>query len=191
LSIEIVDESENILRDSLTSIGKRIAFVRNKLDMSQQEFAIKLGYKVPGAISRIEKNLSPPSIPSLVLLAITFNVDIHWILTGKLAPGVMVAEDSYFSLANQLSAYVGTELLVALDERKQLIKQREALESDPENNQTEIESLRGQIQTVNESLRKISKDMFRLSESPFGGNVWAENPTPIEKIVMPKPKHEP
>jgi len=50
--------------------------------MRQQEFAAGLGINA-SAISQMESNRTKPSLDTLILIAQRYEVDLHWLLTGK------------------------------------------------------------------------------------------------------------
>lgn len=57
-----------------TSVGKTIKELRTTLNLSQEEFAAKLGTSQE-MISRMEKDLHKPSYPTLQKIIDTFEVD--------------------------------------------------------------------------------------------------------------------
>ena len=63
-------------------IGKRIKMIREKLGLTQQEMASKLGYKML-TISRWERGERTPSLNDLSKLAELYGVNLHWLLTGE------------------------------------------------------------------------------------------------------------
>lgn len=67
-------------------IGDRLRKYRESLNLGQKEFAEKLGISAHTVISRLEKNHSTPSAETLQRIAESFNIDLHWLITGQPAP---------------------------------------------------------------------------------------------------------
>ena len=74
-------------------IGKRIKKIRKDSGYSQREFAEILGLKDPVTISRWENGYRKPEYNILGKLVEIFNVNLHWLLTGK-------GEESFLSNPN-------------------------------------------------------------------------------------------
>ncbi len=62
--------------------GDRLVIFREKMGLSQQELAEKIGIK-PQALARYEKNKSKPSIDLAKKLTNLFNLNTNWLLTGE------------------------------------------------------------------------------------------------------------
>ena len=62
--------------------GDRLKTVRKYLKMNQQEMGDALKVNA-SAISQMENNHIKPSLDTLIQLTKTFDVDLHWLLTGK------------------------------------------------------------------------------------------------------------
>jgi len=67
-------------------IGDRLRKAREGLELGQKEFAEKIGFSANAIISRFEKNKSVPSTETLQKIADAFNIDLHWLITGKQSP---------------------------------------------------------------------------------------------------------
>ncbi len=63
-------------------IGKRLKILREKLGLSQSEFAKKIGTS-QGYLSELERNLKKPGSDLLLSLKRLFNVSTDWLLTGE------------------------------------------------------------------------------------------------------------
>ena len=66
----------------IVSIGKKIKYLREANDMSQEDLA-NLLYVSRQAISKWEKGLTLPDIINIVRLSQIFNVDINYLLGLK------------------------------------------------------------------------------------------------------------
>ncbi len=62
--------------------GQRLRTVRKALNISQQELAESLKVNA-SAISQMETNRIKPSLETLMLLAKSYKVNLHWMITGK------------------------------------------------------------------------------------------------------------
>lgn len=62
--------------------GERLKAVRKKLGLSQIEFGEALKINA-SAISQMENDHIKPSLDTLLLLSRRYNVDLHWLITGK------------------------------------------------------------------------------------------------------------
>lgn len=82
-------------------MSERIKLLRESLNMSQDEFANKLGLKSRGKIANIEYGKTMPDDAFLQLICATFGVNETWIRTGE---GEMFRE---LSLDEELSAFFG------------------------------------------------------------------------------------
>lgn len=64
------------------TIGERIKKTREELDLTQQEFAEKIGLTASN-ISKVERNISEISSKYLVHIVTIFNINSTWLLTGE------------------------------------------------------------------------------------------------------------
>lgn len=90
------------------SIGKRIAFLRQKKGWTQQSLADRLAMSRV-AISHIEMDLTIPSERSVILLAGVFKLSPHELVSGTSYPHAKAER-----LPNQAAAYTDLELALAL-----------------------------------------------------------------------------
>ncbi len=67
----------------MANIGNQIKSLREKMGLSQSDFAAKLGLGGPTVISKYEKNQREPEIALLIKLANLGNVSLDWLLTGE------------------------------------------------------------------------------------------------------------
>ena len=63
-------------------LGKRIAFMRRRLGMSQEVLADKIGV-TPGALGAYEQGRRSPSVGVLVALSRSLGVSLEFLLTGQ------------------------------------------------------------------------------------------------------------
>jgi transcriptional regulator with XRE-family HTH domain len=73
---------EKLRRLLMDSEGKRYEFIREKTGLSKKDFAESLGLSMSMG-SQIASNLIKPSRNLLNSLANTYNINLHWFLTGK------------------------------------------------------------------------------------------------------------
>lgn len=74
------------------TIGDRIKYLRNKMNMSMRQLSEKLNLSTPQAIHKYESGAAHPPYDKLITLAKLANVPIDWILTGKnFSPGELTA----------------------------------------------------------------------------------------------------
>jgi transcriptional regulator with XRE-family HTH domain len=64
-----------------TTINQRVKILREHLNLSQEEFAVKVG-TTNASISRIEKGLTEPRKSTINKMMSTFNVN-EWLINGK------------------------------------------------------------------------------------------------------------
>lgn len=62
--------------------GERIRHLRKKLGMVQKDFGESLDVSL-ATITRIERGVFKPQADFLAKLALTYECDIHWLLTGE------------------------------------------------------------------------------------------------------------
>lgn len=72
-----------------SSISERFKEIRNMNNLSQREFAEKIGYS-SSIISEIERGTNEPSRNVMLAIHRCFNVNLHWLLLGE---GNMMADD--------------------------------------------------------------------------------------------------
>ncbi len=78
-------------KKNFTALGKRLRFFRVQAKTSQAKLADKLGFAAPVVISRFERGQRLPSAETLIKLADLYDVDLHWLITGKPSPGTAKA----------------------------------------------------------------------------------------------------
>jgi len=66
----------------LKSIGKRIAYVRTVVGLSQEEFARKMD-KTKSVISHIESDRRTPSFDVIINMAELWNISTDWVILGR------------------------------------------------------------------------------------------------------------
>jgi len=81
---------------SIGSIGNRIREVRNRLNLSQEEFAAGLEVS-RSVLSQIEIDKIRPSVELITRIAKDYNIDYRWLMEGD--------RDSYFQEPDYPSAY--------------------------------------------------------------------------------------
>lgn len=93
-------------------MSERIRQLRELLNMSQDEFANKLGLKSRGKIANIEYGKTVPDDAFLQLICATFNVNETWLRTGE---GDAFRE---LSLDEELAAFFGDVIRTQPDDFK-------------------------------------------------------------------------
>ncbi len=66
----------------MNTIGQRIKFLRESLNLSQQEVADKTGIS-RGNISNYEKDRVSPAADTIIALCAYFDISSDWLLTGR------------------------------------------------------------------------------------------------------------
>ena len=66
----------------MVMLGKRIAFIRRRLGMSQEALAGKIGV-TPAAVGAYEQGRRSPSVYLLVALSRSLGVSVEFLLTGQ------------------------------------------------------------------------------------------------------------
>jgi len=69
--------------------GQRLRVLRKNRGVSQKKLSEKCGYKRSTSISNIEKGNAPVHISSLIAIAELLDIDLHWLITGKLSAAVV------------------------------------------------------------------------------------------------------
>lgn len=67
----------------MNTLGERIKQIRQKLNLSQIDFALLVGFKTPSSVSKLEKNDLEPNIEAIINIGRAGAVSLHWLLTGK------------------------------------------------------------------------------------------------------------
>lgn len=80
------------------NVGDRIKILRNQLELTQQEFADRLGVK-RGTIANYELGRNEPIDAVVTLICHEFNVDRVWLETGEGEPFREVSRDEYIAEA--------------------------------------------------------------------------------------------
>lgn len=107
-------------------INTRLRELRNKLGLSREDFAKRLGLKSRGKIENIELSRTKPDNAFIHLICREFNVNEHWLRTGE---GEMFIE---LTRNEEISQFVGKVLSDESDTfKKRFISMLSALdESD-------------------------------------------------------------
>lgn len=72
--------------------GSRIGQIRERLGLTQTEFAKKVGANSKGVVSTWEKGKHIPSLNQLQIIANLVNTTVEWILTGQEYPGSVIMQ---------------------------------------------------------------------------------------------------
>lgn len=105
-------------------MNERLKKLRKELDLTQQEFADKIGSK-RNTIAKYETDINVPSTAVISLICKTFNVNENWLRTGE---GDMFIEMSY---DDELANFVGNLMLEEDDSfKKRLISGLAALDEN-------------------------------------------------------------
>ncbi len=75
--------------------GERLRFLRDRAGLGQTALARQLGYKRSNSVSNLEAGKSPPNLQILQKIAEIFNVNLHWLITGKPSPDGESWRESY------------------------------------------------------------------------------------------------
>jgi transcriptional regulator with XRE-family HTH domain len=68
----------------MTTLGDRIQYIRkDRLGLTQDDMAERLGVSAGNTISNYEKNIRQPDIDALIKIAELGKVSLDWLLTGK------------------------------------------------------------------------------------------------------------
>lgn len=84
----------------MTTIGDRIKKIRRELDLTQQEFADRIGIK-RGGVANYEINRNVPIDAVISLICKTFNVREEWLRTGNGEIFVEMSRDE------QIATFIG------------------------------------------------------------------------------------
>lgn len=66
----------------IKTFGGRVKFIRESNDLTQTQFAEKIGVK-PSFISKVERDAARFTIDHIVLIRTIFNFDMNWLLIGE------------------------------------------------------------------------------------------------------------
>lgn len=66
----------------MTTIGSRLAAIRVARGLTQRQVADLLGV-ISNQVARWERGAGIPRVPMLIAIARYFDIDLHWLLTGK------------------------------------------------------------------------------------------------------------
>lgn len=66
----------------MTDINERLMKVRHSSGLSQKDFAVRIGC-VTSMVSDVERGKQRPPLHYVMNVVTQFNVDGHWLLTGK------------------------------------------------------------------------------------------------------------
>lgn len=67
----------------MDTLGKRIRFIRARLDLNQTDFAKELGLESAVAISKYESGQREPDMNKLINISNMGKVSLDWLLTGE------------------------------------------------------------------------------------------------------------
>ena len=90
-----------------TGFGERLRFLREKAGLSQTDLAQKLGFKRSSSVSNLETGKSPPDLKTLQKIVSCFNVNLHWLITGKPSPDGEAWRENYSELLRMYHSDVG------------------------------------------------------------------------------------
>ena len=81
-----------------TDFGERLHYLREKAGLSQKDLAEKLGFKRNSSVSNLEAGKAPPDLWVFQKIAVLFNANLHWLITGKPSPDGESWRSSYAEL---------------------------------------------------------------------------------------------
>jgi transcriptional regulator with XRE-family HTH domain len=114
-------------KNIFTDFGERLRFVREKLGLTQSEFASKLGFANYKAISRFERGERLPNIEAIIPLVSLGSFNLHWLITGKPSPDGEAWKDSYGKLLFVFNIYASLREQKLQEERGKLINEVHSL----------------------------------------------------------------
>ena len=135
-------------------MNERLKKLRNKLNLTQQEFADKIGSK-RNTIAKYETSTNTPSTAVITLICKTFNVNEEWLRTGI---GEMFVEEDFFSLDDYAKSNNLTDI-----EKKLILG---FMKLDPK---------------VREAVYSVFKNAFS-EQNPEPDNVYDEAPDTAEEL---------
>jgi transcriptional regulator with XRE-family HTH domain len=91
-------------KKNFIAFGERLRFVREKLGLTQSEFASKLGFANYKAIGRFERGERLPNIEAIIRLVNLGNFNLHWLVTGKPSPDGESWRENYGELFRMFSS---------------------------------------------------------------------------------------
>jgi len=95
--------NDNLSKKGDVNLKDRIRKLRKNLDLTQQEFADRLGTK-RNTIANYEIGRNEPSNSVFTLICREFNVNEEWLRTGEGEMfNVLLEEDEYFAAATEIS----------------------------------------------------------------------------------------
>ncbi|MCX5632840.1 MAG: helix-turn-helix transcriptional regulator [Phycisphaerae bacterium] len=101
----------------------RLRIIRKKRGLSSADFAKKLNLSNPSQISRYESSKSFPNVPALEKIAEILDIDLHWLITGKLSPGTTEAVKALKPFVYSYLSTI-TNKIQEIEERRTKIRQQ-------------------------------------------------------------------
>jgi len=98
----------------MSAISERYKKLREEKNISQTEFAEKIGIK-QSSLSSIEKGITKPSIETVIATSNVFGVSTDWILLGDCSEVSSAKEIQFLILFGQLSEKDQEEILKIME----------------------------------------------------------------------------
>ena len=166
--------TQNITNDD--NFHSRLRKVRKHLGLSQQEFSKILGFASNAQISNLERGENEPTSDLLRKLAQHFSIDIHWLITGQVAPSANKAAKYRLALT-KLGKYI-------LADAARILEQKEFVEDELQrllklkakgNNISDEQITQTQAVVISDNQRLLELEKDR---------VWTENAMREESAIQ-------
>jgi len=140
--------------NNFSELGNRVRELREGRGLQQKDLASILGYQNNTSVSKIELGIKPPSADDFIKLAQSLNVDLHWLITGRLSPLFtgMVKELVRGTHRLAINACDGQKFL--LETRIDLRDKIDRLQRDPAGNKAEIDRLSKLLNDCDEAYKR-------------------------------------
>jgi len=102
----------------IDTFGARLRKSRKDRGLSQTALARMLGYENNGPVSTMENNKTNPDLKTLVRLAESLDVDLHWLITGNPSRADRNLEDDYARLLGSFAKYIAKTIADLLTQRQ-------------------------------------------------------------------------
>jgi transcriptional regulator with XRE-family HTH domain len=131
------------------TFGYRLHKLRKDKGLSQEKLASFLGYKRSGSISNIENDKTAPDIETLEKIAECLDVDLHWLITGKVSH--VVEQLRIYTSAHIAEIY---RKIAELRKKKAELELKKTMGEDCQKLLNETEKEIAELSKYGEALRK-------------------------------------
>ena len=129
----------------MTALGERLKAVRERLGLNQSKLASQLNFSSPTVVSRFERGERLPSTETLIKLAELYEIDLHWLLTGKPSPTLKDAISQLQPFMSGLLADISQQIKTA---QVQLVELEIGQNVMGKENAEKIEQVRTQLKSL-------------------------------------------